>query len=171
MRRKVNDAPEQRPGAETADANTPERQAPSVGGSDQLPMTLKAPPHRATPPRRGGAHDNATVEKGSGGTSSLEHFVHEMEAEQDEAIDAMLDLTGGTDECAVALKEEACWGFAAMDGGSREAQGSSSSAMNADGEAEQRSGGKGEGPAATEHADQQPMTLVEPAHWAASPRR
>ena len=47
--------------------------------------------------------------KGSDDTSSLERFVCEMETELKNAIDAVLDSTVNSEECAVALKEEACW--------------------------------------------------------------
>ena len=42
--------------------------------------------------------------------SSLECFVRKIEAEQKDAIDAALDSTGNSEECAVRLVEEACWG-------------------------------------------------------------
>ena len=40
----------------------------------------------------------------------MERFVQKMEEKQDEAIDAVLDLTGDSEECTVALGEEVCWG-------------------------------------------------------------
>jgi len=97
----------------------------------------------------GPPHDDATAEDGSHVAVSLERFVSEMEAEQDEAIDAVLDLTVGNDENAVALEEEACW----------------VSERGADDNA----GGHFDG--GTQDPDHHPDTMVEPAHRAASPRR
>ena len=68
--------------------------------------------HHAVSPKHGGTHDNVTMGKGSDGMSSLERFVHEIEAMQDEAIDAALDVAGSSDEGAVKIVEEACWGSA-----------------------------------------------------------
>lgn len=68
------------------------------------------PPHRAASPRCGGANNNVTAEDGSHVTFSLERFVREMEARQNETIDAALDVTGSSSKGAVKLVEEACWG-------------------------------------------------------------
>ena len=98
--------------------------------------------HRAASPQCGGAHDDPTTVKGSDETSSLERFVREMMAMQDDAIDAALDVTGSSDEGAVKVVEEACWG----------------SARSADGDV---GGHLDEG---THDPDRHPVKLVEPAH-------
>ena len=48
----------------------------------------------------------SSSETGSDATSGLERFVREMEEKQDEVIDAILDLSSDSGECAVALGEE-----------------------------------------------------------------
>jgi len=108
----------------------------------EVPVTTKAPPHRATSLRDGGEHE-----------SSLERFVRKMEEKQDEAIDATLDLTGDSEECAVALGEEAYWGCEETARCSGEEDPRPHEAMTA------------------ALADRQPATLVEPPHQAAPPRR
>ena len=51
----------------------------------------EAPPHRVASPQHGGAHDNATKEKGSDDMFSLERFVRDMEAKQKDAIDTVIE--------------------------------------------------------------------------------
>ena len=78
--------------------------------------------------------------------SSLECFVRKMEAEQKDAIDAVLESTGDSEEYAVALGEEVCWGYD---------------------ETARCLGGEGPQPrkaATAALAERQPATLVEPPH-------
>ena len=115
----------QQTGSEAADASTPERRAPSVVGVQESALKVLT------------------------SLGSLERFVRKMEAKQDEAIDAALNVNGTSDEGMAMVMEEACWG----------------SARNADGDAE---GNFDEG---THVLDRHPDTMVEPAHQTAAPRR
>ena len=119
-------------------------------------MTVKVTPHRDASPRRVGTHTNVTADSVSDNMCSLKRFMSAMESAQaqDNAREA-LELTGGSEEYAVALEKEVCLG----------------SAMDMDGEAERCSGGKDDCPgpcktAANELAACKLMTLVTPCHQA-----
>ena len=91
--------------------------------------------------------------------SSLERFLRKMEAKQDEAIDAVLDSSGGYEGCEVASREEACW----------------DSVIDADNnETAPCSGGESPQPrkaATAALVDRQPMLLVKLHHRATPPGR
>ena len=153
------------------------------GRTGRLSTTAKAPPHRAASPRRGGAHAAART-GGVGrecqtadsdarrctGVGATERSVVEGaprprigKASANRGV-APLQTPGGSSHCCSVEEDRV-----SADGDAERRANNTAGDKGADGKAERHLGPHKA--AATEHTGRQPLTMVAPAHRAASPRR